>query len=74
VLITLQQKHLKAGYRNDIQGVSEEIVNILGGGSMDNSEEISSYKHVSNFKYLVSVKIQLFEAGTYRSDICLLDG
>jgi len=33
-----------------IQGVSGGIVNILGGGSMDYSEQMSSYKHVSNFK------------------------
>jgi hypothetical protein len=32
-----------------IQGVSGGIVNILGGGSMDCSEQISSYKYVSNF-------------------------
>jgi len=31
-----------------IQGVSGGIVNILVGGSMDYSEKISSYKHVSN--------------------------
>jgi hypothetical protein len=50
VFITLQQKYLKAGYSNYIQGVSGGIVNILGGGSMDYSEETSSYKHVSNFQ------------------------
>ena len=33
-----------------MQGVSGGIVNILGGGSMDYSEYISSYKHVSNFQ------------------------
>jgi len=29
-----------------IQSASGEIVNILGGGSIDYSEQISSYKHV----------------------------
>jgi hypothetical protein len=33
-----------------IQGASGGIVNILGGGSKDYSEQISSYKHVSNFQ------------------------
>ena len=33
-----------------VQGVSGGIVYILGGGSMDYSESISSYKHVSNFQ------------------------
>jgi len=42
-----------------IQGVSGGIVNILGGSSMDYSEYISSYKHVSNFS--MGVEIQLFE-------------
>ena len=32
-----------------IEGVSGGIVNILGGRSIDYSELISSYKHVSNF-------------------------
>ena len=36
----------------DIQGVSGGIVNILGDGSLDYSEEISSYKHVSNFQWV----------------------
>ena len=36
----------------DIQGVSWGIVNILGGGSMDYSEYVSSYKHVSNFQWV----------------------
>jgi hypothetical protein len=36
----------------NIQGVSGKIVNILGGGSMDYSEQIISYKHVSNFQWL----------------------
>jgi len=35
-----------------IQGVPGGIVNILGGGTMDYSEEISSYKHVSNFQWV----------------------
>jgi len=35
-----------------IQDVSGGIVNILGGGSMDYSEQISSYKHVSNFQWV----------------------
>jgi hypothetical protein len=35
-----------------IQGVSGGIVNILGGGSMDYFEQISSYKHVSNFQWV----------------------
>ena len=34
------------------QGVSGGIVNILGGGIMDYSEQISSYKHVSNFQWV----------------------
>jgi hypothetical protein len=33
----------------DTQSVSGGIVNILGCGSMDYSEQISSYKYVSNF-------------------------
>ena len=33
---------------------------------MDYSEQIGSYKHVSNFS--MCVKIQLFEVGAYRSD------
>ena len=33
-----------------IEGVSRGIVNILGGGSMDYSEYVTSYKHVSNFQ------------------------
>ena len=41
---------LHAVIPNAIQGVSGGIVNILGGGSMDYSEKISSYKHVSNFQ------------------------
>jgi len=36
----------------DIQGVSGGTVNILGGGSMDYSDKISSYKHVSNFQWV----------------------
>jgi len=36
----------------DIQGVSGGIVNILGVGSMDYSEQISSLKHVSNFQWV----------------------
>ena len=36
-----------------IQSVSGGIVNILGGGSMDYSELISSYKHVSNFQWVL---------------------
>ena len=35
-----------------IQDVPGGIVNILGGGSMDYSEQISSYKHVSNFRWV----------------------
>jgi hypothetical protein len=35
-----------------IQGVSGGTVNILGGGSMDYSEQINSYKHVSNFQWV----------------------
>ena len=35
-----------------IQSVSGGIVNILGGGSMVYSEQISSYKHVSNFQWV----------------------
>jgi hypothetical protein len=34
------------------QGVSGRTVIILGDGSMDYSEEISSYKHVSNFQWV----------------------
>jgi hypothetical protein len=36
----------------DIQGVSGGIVNILGDGSLDYSEYISSYKQVSNFQWV----------------------
>jgi hypothetical protein len=36
----------------NIQGVSGGIVNILGGGSIDYSEQISSYKHMSNFQWV----------------------
>ena len=36
----------------DIQGVSGGIVNILGGGSMDYSGQINSYKHVSSFQWV----------------------
>jgi len=35
-----------------IQGVSRGRVNIIGGGSMDYSEQISSYKHVSIFQWV----------------------
>ena len=35
-----------------IQGVSGGIVNILGGGSMECTKEISSYKHMSNFQWV----------------------
>jgi len=35
-----------------VQSVSGGIVYILGGGSMDCSEQISSYKHVSNFQWV----------------------
>jgi len=35
-----------------IQGVSGGVVNILGSRSMDYSEKISSYKHVSNFQWM----------------------
>jgi hypothetical protein len=35
-----------------IQGVSEGILDILGGGSMNYSEYIRSYKHVSNFQWV----------------------
>ena len=35
-----------------IQGVSGGIVNILGGDTMDYSEWISSYKHVSSFQWV----------------------
>jgi len=35
-----------------IQGVSGGIATILGGGSMDYSEQISSYKHVSIFQWV----------------------
>jgi hypothetical protein len=45
----------------NVQGVLEGIVKNLGGGIMDNSKEISSCKHVSNF--LMGMKIQLFEFG-----------
>jgi len=34
----------------NIQGVSGGIVDISGGGTIDCSEEISSYKHVSKFQ------------------------
>jgi hypothetical protein len=44
----------------DIQSVSGEIVNILGGGSMDYSEQISSYKCV---QFSMGVEIQLFDFG-----------
>ena len=35
-----------------VQGVSEGIVNILGGGNTDYSESIRSYKHVSDFHWV----------------------
>ena len=35
-----------------IQSVSGGIVNILGGGSMEYSEQISSYKHVFSFQWV----------------------
>ena len=35
-----------------IQGISGRMANILGGCSMDYSEQISSYKHVSNFQWV----------------------
>jgi len=37
-------------YRQNIQGVSEGTVNILGGSTMDYFDQLSSYKHVSNFQ------------------------
>jgi hypothetical protein len=42
---------LRGHLTSDIQGVSGGIVNLLGGGIMDYSESISSYKHVSHSKY-----------------------
>jgi hypothetical protein len=44
--------HMMNIYLFYIEGVSEGIVNILGGGSMDYSQEISLYKHVSNFQWV----------------------
>jgi hypothetical protein len=35
---------------DNIQDVSGGIINILEGGSMDYSEKISSYKHMSKFQ------------------------
>jgi len=43
---------LNADCNAAIQGFSGGMVNILGGGSMDYSEYISSYKHVSNFQWV----------------------
>jgi len=47
-----KKNYLISKLKPDIQGVSEGIVNILGGGSMDYSEQISLYKHVSNFQWV----------------------
>jgi hypothetical protein len=52
-----------------LQGVSGGIVNILGGGSTDYSEEISSYKHVSNFQWVW--RYSCFEVGLTPVDFCL---
>jgi hypothetical protein len=35
-----------------ILGVPGGMVNILRGGSMEYSDQVSSYKHVSNFKWV----------------------
>jgi hypothetical protein len=43
-------RSLSWGSLGRIQGVSGGIVNILGDGSINYSEQISSYKHVSNFQ------------------------
>jgi len=40
------------GRSRRIESVSGGIVNILGGTSMAYSEQISSYKHVSNFRWV----------------------
>ena len=42
----------KSELKTLIQGVSGEVANLLGGGSMDYSEEIRSYKHVSSFQWV----------------------
>ena len=39
-----------------VQGVSGGIVNILEGGRMDYSEQMSSYKHVHNFHWVWSYR------------------
>jgi len=49
IYITL---HFRNRASCNIQGVSGGIVNILVGGSMDYSESISTYKHVSNFQWV----------------------
>jgi hypothetical protein len=46
----------------NIQGVSGGIVNILGGGSLEYSEYMSSCKRV---QFSMGVEIQLFEVGAY---------
>jgi len=50
IFISFRYSH--NAFLHDIQGVSGGIVNILGGGSIDYSEQISSYKHVSNFQFV----------------------
>ena len=52
IITSVRQVLIKIYIYIYIQGVSGRIVNILGGGSMENSEEISSYKHVSNFHWV----------------------
>jgi hypothetical protein len=50
-----QRSEILEGLMNNpvyIQCVSGGIVKILGGGSMDYSEQIRSYKHVSNFQWV----------------------
>ena len=65
----IHTKHIKIPCDHNIHGVSGGIVNILGGGSMDYSEQISFVQTCVQFS--MGVKIQLFEVGAYRSDFYL---
>jgi len=56
----------------NIQGISGRIVNILGGGSMDYSEWINSYKHVSKFEWMWRYScLKLVRTDLTPLDICL---
>ena len=54
-----------------IQSVSGGIVNILGGGSTDYSEKISSYKHVPSFQWVWRYSYSCLKLG--RTDLTHLD-